>query len=149
METLAVKSADDYFCDWESHVFGFGYGTGEPHIIPALKVFMAACPAKGNYDFKNLEKATGPTVAWLLINIFGRAELIEYGTSPRFGWLTKQGAALKAYLENKTVDELLSNIDRGVAYTYCYPDGCNCGPNGYEPGRICENPFWVPRRNTI
>ena len=33
-----AKALGDSFADWESHVFGCGYGTGEPHVLAALKV---------------------------------------------------------------------------------------------------------------
>lgn len=140
-----AKSIDDHFCDWESHVFGYGYGTGEPNIIPAIKAFMDRCPPRGPYDYRLLEHAVGPVAAWLLINAFARAELIEYGSSPRYGWLTKEGLALKSYLAERSEDALLGCLNRDEKYINCFPDGCNCGPQGWEAGKSCGNPFWVPR----
>jgi len=137
-----AKTLDENFADWEGHVFGFGYGTGEPYILPVLKRFLALCPGPGEtYDHEALARDLGPAVSWLLINALAHADIIEYGTSPRYGWLTESGRALKAYVESKTDDELVE-IACQQRDTPCYPDACNCGPNGYEEGRVCSNPFW-------
>jgi hypothetical protein len=145
-----AKSLDQQFADWEGFVFGFGYGTGEEHTLPALKRFFAAIgrDAEGlshAYDHDKLEAAVGPVAAWLLINTLCKhgVEIIEYGTSPRFGWLTDQGVALKAFLASKSDEELYELCAaRSEDDTPCYPDCCNCGPNGYEEGRRCPNAFW-------
>ena len=147
-----AKTIEQNFIDWESSAFGFGYGTGEEHTLAALKGFMAAVgrdDAAHGYDYKKLEAALGPAVAWLLINRLCHYDInvIEYGTSPRFGWLTKEGEALKAFVDSKSVDELVKLCcDHDEDYIVCYPDACNCGPNGYEKGRICENTFWHRRK---
>lgn len=130
-----MKTIDQHFIDWESHVFGYGYGTGEPHIIPALKKFFDAVPADGSYDYQVLEFVCGPVVAWLLLNTLQHAALFDYGTSPRFAWPTKEGRALRDYLASKTVEELLEALTYDEDYVLCYPDCCNCE----EP---CHNPFW-------
>jgi hypothetical protein len=137
-----MKNIDQCFSDWEGHVFGFGYGTGEPYILPVLKQFLSECPIDGAYDHVKLEATLSPPVAWLLINMLAGANVLEYGTSPRFGWLTPQGIRLKEYVGSKTVDELVDLVCRDEDYTPCYPTACNCGPDGYEEGRKCENPFW-------
>lgn len=144
-----MKSLDDHWTDWEAHVFGYGYGSGEPHTIPALKTWFEAVgrdDAPHGYDYEKLERASGPTVAWLLINALCKADVIEYGTSPRFGWLTEYGEALKAYVDSKSADELLMLTCRTEDYVHCYPTACNCGPKGFEEGRRCGNPFWNERR---
>ena len=141
------KTLDQYWIDWESHVFGFGYGSGEPHIIPALKRFMELCntgPLNTSCDHVILEKELGPAVAWLLINCLCRhgVDIIEYGTSPRYGWLGNCGIALRQYLASKTSEELIALVcDRNEYYIPCYPDACTCG-NGYQEVVICKNPFW-------
>ena len=135
-----MKSDVDYFKDWESYVFGFGYGTGEEHVIPALKRFLGAVPTDTNYDYHTLEAACGPTVAWLLINTLCGCDIIEYGTSPRYGWLTKQGKALRNFILEASRDMLLGQISEDS--TPCYPDYCNCD------GDECENPFWKSSRPT-
>jgi len=135
------KSADEYFRDWEASTFGYGYGTGEPHTLLALKLFLAAIgrdDADHGYDYRQLEKAVSPTVAWLLINILAqfRVDIIEYGTSPRFGWLTKNGERLRGFVRGKSVDELIDICcAHDENYIHCDPDHCNCD----EP---CHNPFW-------
>lgn len=145
------KTIEENFRDWESEVFGFGYGTGEPYTLAALKTFMEVVgtgesPERSHvYDYKKLEAALTPTVAWLLINTLARhpTEIVEYGTSPRFGWLTDEGKKLHDFVASKSLDELLKIcLQHGEDYSHCGPSYCNCGPHGYEHGRKCNNPFW-------
>ena len=135
-----MKTIDQHFADWEGHAFGYGYGTGEQHIMPALAKFLEAVPEKGTYDYRELEIKVGPAVAWLLINILCAEDIIEYGTSPRFGWLTLEGQRLREYLLRNDICNLMGvTAPIGDGYVHCYPDNCNCvdGP--------CVNPFWPPR----
>lgn len=141
------KNLDDYFCDWEGHFFGFGYGSGEPYVLPLLKDFLNFIPERGSYDHRFLEEQFHPVVTWLLINTLCHADIFEYGTSPRSGWLTNKGVRLKAYLKTKSYEELIKNVcNRTEDYVRCYPNACNCGEQGYEQGRICPNPFWIKAR---
>lgn len=145
---MPAKSMDKHFTDWESHVFGLGYGTGEQYILSALKHFMDAIGRPEDdlphaYLHDKLESAVGNTTAWLLITMLVRANIIEYGTSPRCGWLTPQGEALRTYISGKTVEDLMAltglQIDEA---DFCQPDFCNCGPTGYSKIKLCHNPFW-------
>ena len=138
---MARKTLDENFADWESSVFGFGYGSGERHVIPALGKFLSLCKGMvGQYDYEELERELTPAVAWLLINALGHADILEYGTSPRYAWLTKRGQRLRAYVLSRSPDEVIEATRTGPNYTPCYPDvPCNC--NG--EGRVCPNPFWV------
>lgn len=144
------KTIDDYFCDWESDTFGYGYGTGEDFTIPALQQFIGSIPESGCYDYKDLPKKSGLSEleTWLFINIMCEANIIEYGTSPRYGWLSKCGKRLKEYLEDKAPESIFHIIDRDEDYHKCYKNACNCGENGYEKGRICQNPFWIENLET-
>ena len=150
MTLKPTKTIEQNFIDWESGVFGFGYGSGETHILKALQLFLSNV-GKGEvnypstYDYRYLESvpALGPAPTWFLINALCRANIIEYGTSPRFGWLTKEGESLKKFVCSKTVDELydlVCNVTQDD--TICSPQSCNCGEHGYEKGRVCYNPFW-------
>lgn len=142
---IAQKSIEASFADWEGNAFGMGYGTGEPHTIPAIRKFFTHCKHHSGtaYQYEELESDLGAPVAWLLINSLYHADCIEYGTSPRYGWLTPQGAALQKFMLSRTDDELIRIACAGeeVGET-CYPNACNCGPQGYVKGRICVNPFW-------
>jgi hypothetical protein len=141
-----TKTIEENFADWEGDLYGFGYRTGEEYTLAALKTFFATVgddpKYPRGYDYRKLEAALTPTVAWLLINIFCgySANILDYGTSPRHGWLTEEGEAIKAFMASKSVDELVeiccSHSDD------CYPDSCNCGPRGYQAGIKCPNPFW-------
>lgn len=136
------RTTENHFADWESHVFGFGYGSGELHVLRALKLFLEAVPNEGAYSYEELEKAVGATPAWLLINTLCHADIIEYGTSPRFGWLTRQGKSLRAFVAEHSVDQLVTMTEREEGEVPCYPDICNCGPEGFSREKLCHNPFW-------
>lgn len=143
-----TKTIEQNFADWEGGVFGFGYGTGEEHYLPALKTFLESVgrPEMPHaYEYEVLEKAVGATVAWLLICMLCRANIIEYGTSPRYGWLTEEGQNLRVFVASKTAEELYEiccNRSEDDDPGPCYPDACNCGPRGYQEGVKCPNPFW-------
>lgn len=139
-----MKTTDDYFTDWESHYIGYGYGTGEEHTFGALKAFFHAIRDDGCYDYRVLEQACGPAVTWLLISTLARAHVIDYGTSPRGGWLTENGKALAAYVLEHSVDELVQVTDHDETYTECFPDYCNC-VGAKESGCCNLNPFWPKR----
>ncbi len=149
-EVQTARTLESYFVDWESEVFGFGYGTGEPHTIPALRTFFVLCPPPDadhrGYDYQALEHALTPTVAWLLINALGKADIIEYGTSPRYAWLTEKGYRLREFMLSKTPDELVALVcEFDQEQPHCGPRNCNCGPNGYREGP-CPNPFYHDNR---
>lgn len=138
LEGPPPKTMADFFRDWESTAFG--YGTGEPFVIPVLKAWFSAVgrdDASHGYDCKILETAVGPISAWLLINRLCQLNVIEYGTSPRFGWLTTRGKRLRGYINSRTADELLEDLHTPDNYHECYPDHCNCD------GPKCVNPFWT------
>ena len=96
------------FAEWELGVFGYGYGTGEAPVISALKAFMESF-STGTYDYRALEALLGASTTWLLINALCHADIIEYGSSPRFGWLTDKGVALRKVVTEHTVDELAAS----------------------------------------
>lgn len=148
MET--PKTIAHYFRDWEGSAFGYGYGTGEGHILHKLRQFMATCSLNENnsvgYDFRELETAIGPESTWFLINVLCKHDIIEYGTSPRFAWLTLEGRRLRDFVlsvsEQELYDAVTLNEDE---VPHCYHDACNCGPEGYQEGVLCANPFWADR----
>jgi hypothetical protein len=145
-----MKTLEENFIDWESEAFGFGYGSGELYILPDLKTFFEhvgrGTDRPNSYDYRELESALGGAVAWLLINVLCHANILEYGTSPRFGWLTKEGEALQSFIATKTADELVSLCtEYDDNYVVCSSDACNCGPKGYQEGVKCQNPFWPNR----
>ena len=121
-----MKVTDKYFIDWESSIFGYGYGTGEQYTLKALKDFMKYLD-DSSYDYDTLERKMGSkTVAWLMINILCHADILEYGTSPRYGWLSEKGILLREYLKNKTVDQLYELTNVNSDYVHCYKTHCNC-----------------------
>ena len=138
-----TKSIEEHFVDWEAHVFGYGYGTGEEHIIPAVKRFFAAITDKNlsTYDYEELSKACGAPTAWLLITIFCKEGLIDYGVSSRIGWLTDSGKALKEFFDSHTDDELVDMAVDSDDHEYCTPSFCSCLRSGENQER-CQNPFW-------
>lgn len=137
-----TKTLEQYFIDWENDAFGYGYGSGERPVLTALKQFMTFV-TRGygslSYSYETLEEHLTPTVTWLLINRLCQLDILEYGTSPRFGWLTKQGEALKSFIDGQSVDELVelaTSLDSDSDYVSCEPTHCNC-----DKGK-CHNPFW-------
>jgi len=90
-------------------------------------MFFTLCKGENDsYDYEELEKVLTPTVTWLMINILAHKDMIEYGTSPRYGWLTDKGKLLKEYLKDKSDDELYDLIQVDSDYAHCYPNHCNC-----------------------
>lgn len=133
-----MKTLDEHFTDWEANTFGYGYGTGETHVLSVLKAFLEAVPPEGTYDYETLERVVSRSVAWLLINILAHDDKIEYGSSPRFGWLTGTGKALKSFVEGRPTELLCELTYRGEKYIHCYPNHCNCDDGDCRP----SNPFW-------
>lgn len=148
-----LKTEDQYFADWEGHVFGYGYGSGEEHVLGALRRFFELVPLPDEhgsgamYNHPELEKELPPEVVWLLINVLAHASIIEYGTSPRYGWLSQEGQALQAYMRSRTLEQLWQAVESSwdPDYFKCYPDACNCGPGGHDKNLVCQNPFWECR----
>lgn len=139
-----MEITDKHFKDWESETFGFGYGTGEEFTLKALRLFFRiCCGANGScpkYNYKDLERAMNPMSVWLLINTLCHADVIEYGCSPRNGWLTSKGILLKNYIENKSLDDLyeLTMLDyENDGFVCCSKSYCNC-----EKGNECNNPLF-------
>jgi hypothetical protein len=138
MKTITDKN----FIDWFAENFGYGYGSGELYILPALKGFLEVCPETGNYDFRVIENKIGGFQCWFLMNTLCKENIIEYGTSPRFGWLTEKGKLLKEYLAGKTADNLYELVMVDSDYVHCMSNACNCGKNGYVEGKKCDNPLF-------
>lgn len=133
-----MKTDEDFFRDWESHVFGFGYGSGEPHTVHALKDFLESIPANAAYDYEALEHRHGELVTWLFINILAHAGLLEYGTSPRYAWLSENGRALQTFVAARSSEQLIELTATPEDYVHCYPDHCNCDDDDCRK----RNPFW-------
>lgn len=139
------KTEAEYFRDWENHAFGYGYGTGEPYTLAAIKMFLENCNHTENhgYDHQKLEAILGPVVTWLLISRFCQLMLINYGGSPRGGWLEGPGVLLKEFVSKHTVEELVEIVTdfTPMEYAHCDPGFCNCGDE-VVIGKVCPNPFW-------
>jgi hypothetical protein len=143
-----VKTAEDYFQDWEQHAFGFGYGTGEPHVLGALRQFFGFVDARRGraYEYMELERGLGAATAWLLVNRLCRYDVsvVDYGVSPRHGWLTAHGTKLCDFMLSSTVEELVRICTEWPEdHVACVPDLCQCGAGN---GKKCPNPFWDDNR---
>lgn len=131
--------SDKHFIDWEAHVWGYGYGTGEQYTLKALKDFFDVLHQDeyGGYDYVVLEGALTPPTAWLMINILCHQDILSYGTSPRHGWLTPKGKLLRAYLSTRSVETLYELVtDPDPEQFNCFPGQCQCEVP-------CKNPLWV------
>lgn len=140
------KTADDYFRDWVTEAFGGRYGLQRERLIHTLTIFLADAPIDGSYDYEKLETTIGSLSAWNLIELLNHAGILSYASSARCASLTEAGVALKRYVGSRSVDALIRTITTvDDDYRYCLPDACNCGPDGFDPDRVCPNPFW-PRQ---
>lgn len=140
------KTIEEYFRDWESQAFGFGYGTGEEYTINALKklsdlVELNPSSSSYIYDHEVLEKELDPEVTWLLINILCKNGDIEYGTSPRYGWFYGRGRRLINFIKAHSVDELYDMTSCDSDYSHCFSDYCSCGYKQVHH-KCRNNPFW-------
>lgn len=113
-----MKEEDKWFNNWEGEVLGFGYGTGEAVLLPIIKSFLKEIPMDSNYDFSILEEKCGAENTWFMINLLANADNLEYGGSPRFGWLTPSGKLLKKYVDSKSIDEMYELLTRDYKYEY-------------------------------
>lgn len=133
---------DKHFKDWNAETWGYGYGTGERPILTELKRFLSILegnkdyPGHYSYWYKDIENELGKPVTWFLINDLMGADILEYGTSPRGGWLTEKGKLIKEYVDTKTVDELYEVVTDWDTET-CYRGRCHC------KGVSCDNPLFM------
>lgn len=138
-----TKELSDYFFDWYNDTFGYGYGTGDEFYCRDLMGFFFALNHKGpellTYDYKTLEDRLGKPSAWHIINILCKEDFIDYGTSPRNGWLTKKGLLLNKAIGAFNHDSLYEFVT-GDVYDVCYPTACN-HTDLHEKGCL-TNPFW-------
>lgn len=105
------------FKGWEQEAFGYGYGTGEEPVLTAVRDFFAWVEEEGDvkkYDYEVMENKLGKTVAWLLINVMCKTGIIEYGTSPRYGWLTAKGRELMDFFGENPLEEMYDIINQEV-----------------------------------
>lgn len=94
------------------------YG-GDESLYGTLKIFFESIEVRVkpdyrilSYDYRVLSETVGSSAAWMLIYQFSHLGWINYGTSPRFGWLEEAGVWLHKYVLSKTVDELIENHQR-------------------------------------
>lgn len=86
---------------------GYGYGTGEYVIVPLIKKFLTLCKANDyKYDHSEIEKKLGQAITWFLINGLCKLDVIEYGTSPRFAWISGDKEDLVHAIVKSSDDEL-------------------------------------------
>ena len=140
MEKAYNKTEAQFFLDWEKAVFGYGYGTGEQHTIKALKDFLSSFDK--SYNYEELEQKLGFEITWLLINILAKDDVLEYGSSPRFAWLTSKGELLQNFVKEHTLVQLYDSVMKDDEYeksgfSYCDYSVCNCYPN--QLNGVCRN----------
>lgn len=129
-----MNKEQQQFIEWERRAFGAGYGSGELPILKAVKAFFDNLQEAGSYDHKLLEEKLGDTVTWLLINAFDKADMIEWGTSARYGWVTSCGHFVGKFIKGKTAEELYEIVMSDDQESICLCDGemrdhPDCGKN--------------------
>lgn len=124
---VRVKSDDEVFKDWFNDTYGYGYGTGEKPILTAIMIFLGNCSSNENhiYSYDEIEKVIGKAATWMLISVFCKQDLVDYGTSPRFAWLTEKGKWLLNYLKGKSLQYLYSLVMYN-SFSECSSEYCNC-----------------------
>jgi hypothetical protein len=131
-----MKITDKHFRDWEADTFGFGYGTGEMPILQCLQKFFSMLEDGRMYNYENMQKEFGELSTWLLINYLCHADILEYGTSPRYGWITEKGEMIRDYLAGadivKVYNMLMDDTEDSIR---CLRSHCNCDVP-------CENPLF-------
>ena len=134
---------DKHFREWEQVTFGYGYGTGELHILPILHAFFAALEDGSAYNASHFVAQWGGAVTWLLLNALLHGGILEYGTSPRYGWLTPQGERLREYVLSKTPKDLydIATMDVDYDHPLCSRSFCNC-PDGSDTQGCRHNPLF-------
>lgn len=107
------------FKAWEKEAFGFGYGSGERPIINVMRKFFKILLESKNgpmiYDYSVLEYIIGNVETWMLINVFCKNGIIDYGTSTRFGWLTEKGEELAVFMNSHSEDDMYDILMRDEA----------------------------------
>lgn len=123
-----MKVTDKHFREWEQDAFGYGYGTGEQYILPALHAFFTLLDDRHAYTAETLEQQLGGPVAWFLLNVLCKTDIVDYSISPRYGWLTLQGARLCDYVLSKTPAALYAVVTQDVPedVPLCSRFFCNC-----------------------
>jgi len=77
---------------------------------------------------------------WFLLNVLYQKDLVEYGTSPRYGWLTGNGKKMMEFLRDYNADRLHELVNVDSDHVFCYTDYCN---HTDLAGEGCKaNPFW-------
>lgn len=140
-----MKTPEQCFIDWESEVFGYGYGSGEMYTLQVLKDFFS-CIKDDSYDYKTLEKKMGGEVTWLLLSALHKTPgFLNYGTSTRFAWLEEGGKRVMKFVNGKTTEELYDIVmSRDESYAGCGLNYCNCNPPESFSKRCPNNPFFDP-----
>lgn len=142
------KGTKEYFIDWYHSELGYGYGTGDEYYCKALIDFFqllrqANVDEVFQYNYKKLENEMGGAAAWFIINIMCGSDLVEYGTSPRYGWLTPSGELMRDLLAEYNADSLYELVCTSHEYTTCMKDYCNHTDAG---NKGCKgNPFFYTR----
>ena len=124
------KITEKQFIDWHDSIFPYGYGTGEAIILPALHTFFSSLENGRMYNYEILEEKIGKEATWFLINILAKADVIEYGTSPRFAWIQDDIgpiAQLRDFIVSHKPEELYELVTGTTEeYFWCQKGNCQC-----------------------
>ena len=145
------KSLELQFKEWFYSNFGYGYGSGEEPVLRAIRAFFGACfydnddvkeEGYPRYQYTTLEELLGQPLAWVLINKFCDDDIINYGSSSRYGWIENRGIRLKKFLEERSISELLVILFKDNERELCTEQYCYCDDNiDYVDGKCKNNVF--------
>lgn len=102
MATLDIAKFQSLY----SEQLGWGNYGSEQALCVSLKDFLDSIPLDCGYDHELLATKVGAAFAWSLIYQFVALGWINYGTSPRYGWLEGDGVWLKAFVATRSADDL-------------------------------------------
>lgn len=149
-----MQLTDKHFIDWQAEIFGYGYGTGEQYYLPALHTFFSTLKDGRSYTSRDLEEKLGPLGAWMLICALCKDKVINYGSSPRVGFIDHRPEvdALRDYVVAHTPDQLYEiacGYDKN--YIHCYSHFCNCDVPCLNPllGHTLETPSYRHLNNPV
>jgi hypothetical protein len=112
----SVAMDEREFCTWYGDTLGYGYGTGDVHFCHALVTFLRHCRETGSYTYTTMQDALGEAAFWFFLNTLCHAGLVDYGTSPRYGWLSEEGKRLADFVKDYDADRLYNLVMTAEPY---------------------------------
>ena len=103
---ISDKDIEFFYTFWHDELHGNCYGNEHP-LLYAFKIFFDTLIDDQRYDYRELSKAYGDErLCWSIITHLHQLDLIEWGTSIRFGFLNTCRWVDGALKTDNTVERL-------------------------------------------